>query len=373
MTQFMNPHPTVAGWTPLPSSPGAGPSSPVPPPMLSVVPRASAATNTTRHHCQRRPKQAYDILGDFYHNVSDHPSKRQRLELAERVRRIPGCEDYTSTNVSGYFSRKRQTARASDEARRHPGSPALPTSKESPAQILYPSLTKGPRVIPLLEVLLSEDPNPSDEIATIWAERLGYQAKAKDILTFARLRSARKPHSPPPLPSSFSTMPPLPRLPPFSAPRTQASHLPTPSTSPEPASLPTSPVVGNTGIIDRIAAASSMREEEDELDSDEDMELDSDSDSEVEVPLSAVVAHTPTVLPSHVQHDLVTSLQKVFSQPRPPPGENDATTPRSFAQLSRWIGGQDQTATALLDEIEKGKYAHLGLKPAASSAAPPRT
>ena len=101
------------------------------------------------------------------------------------------------------------------------------------------------------------------------------------------------------------------------------------------------------------------------------VELESDTDSEVEVPLSARVAHRPPALPSHVQSDLVTSLQKVFSQPRPPPG-NDATAPRSFAQLSRWIGGQDQAATALLDGITQGKYAHLGLKPPASSAAPPR-
>ena len=67
------------------------------------------------------------------------------------------------------------------------------------------------------------------------------------------------------LPPTFSTMPPLPRLLPFSAPRTQASHLPTPSTSPEPTSLPTSPVVENTGIIGRIAADVSVKEEVDEL------------------------------------------------------------------------------------------------------------
>ncbi|KAM5533381.1 hypothetical protein V8D89_012931 [Ganoderma adspersum] len=365
MTHFITPPSTVAGWTPLPSSPGAGPSSIVLPPI------ASAATHSTQQHRKRRPPAAYEILSDFYYSVTDRPSRKERLELAEKVRRIPGCEDYKSADVTKYFTCKRQNmARASDGARHQPDS-TTPQASAASAKILYPSLMRGPKSIQRLEVLLRDDPDPSEEIAVIWAERIGYQAKAKDILTYAKLSRVRKPHSPPPPPSTFSTMPPLPQLPSFSAPRTQASHLPTPSTSPEPASLPTSPLVANHGIIGRITATISVKEEVDELESDEDMELDSDSDSEVEVPLSATVAHPPPVLPSWVQHDLVTSLQKVFSQPRPPSG-NDATTPRSFAQLSRWIGGQDQAATALLDGITKGRYAHLGLEPAASSAAPPR-
>nr|VWO94508.1 Efflux pump membrane transporter [Ganoderma boninense] len=374
MNQFTNPHPTFAGWTPLPSSPGAGPSSPVPPPILNGVPTASAATNSTRQHRNRLPKDAYKILRNFYNDVTSKPSKSQRIELAEKVRStVRGCEDYSSRDVSGYFTGRRKRKTTTDKARQEPEPTALSASEASPAQILYPSLAKGPTVIPRLEVLLEDDPDPSEEIAAIWAEQLRYHAKAKDILTFAKLRRARKLHSPTLPPPTFSTMPPLHRLLPSSAPRTQASHLPTPSTSPEPTSLPTSPVVENTGIIGRIAADVSVKEEVDELDSDSDMELDSDSDSEVEVPLSATVAHMPTAIPSHVQHDLVTSLQKVFSQPRPPPGGNDATAPRSFAQLSRWIGAQDQATTAFLEEISQGKYAHLGLKPAASSAAHPRT
>lgn len=67
---------------------------------------------------------------------------------------------------------------------------------------MYPSLTRGPKSIQRLEVLLRDDPDPSEEIAAIWAERIGYQAKAKDILTYAKLCRVRKPHSPPPVSST---------------------------------------------------------------------------------------------------------------------------------------------------------------------------
>ncbi|KAI1788635.1 hypothetical protein LXA43DRAFT_629936 [Ganoderma leucocontextum] len=358
----MNPPSTVSGWTPLPSSLVAGPSSNVPP-LSNAGTSASATTNNKK----RRPQAAYDILGAFYRDVTDRPTKQERLKLAEQVRGIPGCEDYKSTDVSGYFSRKRKAdARASNQPEL-----ATPPVAMTKAKILYPSLARGPKSLQRLEVLLGDDPDPSAEIAAIWAERIGYNAKAKDILTYARLRRAQKVHAPLSPSSPVSTMPALPRLPPFSAPRTQASHLPTPSISPEPASLPTSPVVESPGISGRITATISVKEEEDELESDEDMDLE-DSDSEIEVPLSTMVAHASTALQSRVQNDVVTSLQKAFLQPRSPL-ENDASAPRSFAQFSRWIGGQDQAATALLDEISKGTYAHLGLKPGALSGPPPRT
>ena len=60
---------------------------------------------------------------------------------------------------------------------------------------------RGPKSIQRLEVLLRDDPDTSEEIAVIWAERIGYQAKAKDILTYAKLCRVRKPHSVPPVSS----------------------------------------------------------------------------------------------------------------------------------------------------------------------------
>ena len=64
---------------------------------------------------------------DFYRHVTDRPTKQQRIELAEQVRHIPGCEGYTSADVTGYFSRKRQAMAArppSDEARHQPDTAA---------------------------------------------------------------------------------------------------------------------------------------------------------------------------------------------------------------------------------------------------------
>ena len=87
MTQFISPPSTVAGWTPLPSSPGAGPSSIVLPPI------ASAATNSTQQHRnKRRPPAAYEILSGMClfetylissHIVDAHPSTTTVLALLD--------------------------------------------------------------------------------------------------------------------------------------------------------------------------------------------------------------------------------------------------------------------------------------------------
>ena len=100
------------------------------------------------------------------------------------------------------------------------------------------------------------------------------------------------------------------------------------------------------------------------------LDSDSDSDSGIEVPLSTTVGRTSFAIPDRVQHDLISSLHKVFSQSRPPP-EKNAMAPRSFAQLSQWMRPQGQAASSLLHEISKGTYVHLGLKPGAPTAPAP--
>ncbi|KAM5536475.1 hypothetical protein V8D89_009911 [Ganoderma adspersum] len=52
------------------------------------------------------PKAAYDILKEYFFNVNRYPKKHERLELAARVNRVPGCppDAYTANNVQGYFA-----------------------------------------------------------------------------------------------------------------------------------------------------------------------------------------------------------------------------------------------------------------------------
>ena len=61
-------------------------------------------------------------LADYYNRVSTHPKKDERVALAERIRRIPGCEDYNEAKVNNYFANRR----TADKAR--PGQRAGPTS-----------------------------------------------------------------------------------------------------------------------------------------------------------------------------------------------------------------------------------------------------
>ena len=69
----------------------------------------------------------------FFHNVTEYPSRQQKVALAERVAKIPGCEGYTHARVQAYFKdkrkqRHRRAARCGDEpvSQSPPASPAPP-------------------------------------------------------------------------------------------------------------------------------------------------------------------------------------------------------------------------------------------------------
>lgn len=259
-------------------------------------------------------------LADYYNRVSTHPKKDERTALAERIRRIPGCEDYNEAKVNNYFANRR----TADKAR--PGQRAGPTSSGDIRQLsrrpfwhkthtdfdicaVYPSLLRHPNILPLVEACLKDIPEPSEEIAEIMATKIGHRVKFLDILTYAKLRREQggilpvpppttvpsvstgpgplaRPTYPSPGSLRYAQQPPVPnplhqhppgaqilhpalRLPPFerSTPPLVRSQLPTPasSTSPEPRS----PV-----------AASKWGKVEVEEDDDEDVkdELDSDDD-----------------------------------------------------------------------------------------------
>lgn len=66
----------------------------------------STLESDAHHAC---PYRAF--VTDFYSNVTTHPKKNQRIELAEQVARISGYADYTEANVSHYFASLRKADR----------------------------------------------------------------------------------------------------------------------------------------------------------------------------------------------------------------------------------------------------------------------
>ena len=160
---------------------------------------------------------------DFFYRVNKYPTREQREQLVEQIRRVPNCEDYSMDKLRVYFSGKRQTHRhTTDEhlappprGTRKPKKSAthtISTTLTSSASIraslklplvdlqltdgrfplVYPSLVKDVIILPMLEVLLAEEPNPSHELAAIWADRVGHGIQTGDILTYARLRTVNR-------------------------------------------------------------------------------------------------------------------------------------------------------------------------------------
>ncbi|KAL7277350.1 hypothetical protein ACG7TL_009209 [Trametes sanguinea] len=240
-------------WTPLSmmsASMGPAPLSPT---------EQSPSARPGRYAQRRRyPSAAYDLLIEFYDNHPTKYPKKDELELlAARIRALPRCEDYTAEKASTYIAGRRQNK---GDAVRGRGPKA---SASSSAQILYPSLANHASVVAKLDVLLNETPEPSAELARIWANRLGRGVAPEDILTYADLKRIQRDHgnsAGPPRQRDHSNSAGLPRVP------TASSQLPTPesSTSPEPHSTPTSPVVETSwGKVD------SEDEVKDELQDDE--------------------------------------------------------------------------------------------------------
>lgn len=123
--------------------------------------------------------------------------------------------------------------------------------------------------MPLVDACLTDYPDPTPEMAELIAQQVGHGVKLIDIINYAKCRKAQSGTSPPPPSNTFNGSqgslrcdppPPAPNaahqhppgarlqipfeLPPFRR-SPPLSQLPTPasSTSPEPRSQPTSPVV----------------------------------------------------------------------------------------------------------------------------------
>ncbi|KAI0676501.1 hypothetical protein C8Q78DRAFT_26500 [Trametes maxima] len=192
------------GWTPLPlPSPGAGPSQPtvgiLSLPSTSATPSAGARPSTGRNAPRKRlPQEAYELLTDYYDNVNQYPQRSECIMLADRIRKMPGCDDYTPDKVKQYFGTKRYTkgntrartgTKPSGQPRDVKPQVAQHQAFVNSAHILYPSLASEPSILSKLDILLSETPDPTPNVAQIWASRLA--VVAADIITYAELRRAQ--------------------------------------------------------------------------------------------------------------------------------------------------------------------------------------
>ncbi|KAI1782082.1 hypothetical protein LXA43DRAFT_1053300 [Ganoderma leucocontextum] len=148
---------------------------------------------------RRLRPEAYAILNDYFVNVSQWPDPTDQEELAEQVRRVPGCEFYTTRQVYSYFAnnrakviknvgtdvvlptgiKKRRSRRKASQADVDPG-PSLQTMSDADPD----------SVLSKLNVLLDDEPDPSPEVVEIWAESLGHAVVPEHILTYAFLRRA---------------------------------------------------------------------------------------------------------------------------------------------------------------------------------------
>ncbi|KAI0366804.1 hypothetical protein BV20DRAFT_981717 [Pilatotrama ljubarskyi] len=311
-------------WTPLPTaSISAGATDLavhtqiIPTPSASLCTGARGGRNAPR---KRYPQEVYDILTDYYNNVTKNPKRYERESLAMRIKCLPGCADYTQEKVQHYFAGKRQAEKHKAQSQAQTQKPPVQPGSSTSGHILYPSLVNDPSVLPKLDVLLNETPNPSLVVANIWASRLGGGVLMGDIITYAELRRAQeRPES-----ATRVVVP------------SSRSQLPTPesSTSPEPHSTPTSPVVETSwGKVEQV----------DEVK--HELESEYEDDESVEPKFDPGATHIPDAR----LHVIAEELNKALTMPPSPIGEH-ARPPKTFEDLSQWFK-QQHAATAFLESI----------------------
>ncbi|KAI0631062.1 hypothetical protein C8Q77DRAFT_180994 [Trametes polyzona] len=288
-----------------------------PPPPLSATPSVRGAR-------KRYPQAVYDIFTEYYNNVNPRPSFTECATLADRARRIKGAEDCTADKVQAYFKTKyKRTRKPGDPPASSGRSAYMPhqiNAPQSASDILYPTLLTDPSILANIRVLLHETPKPKADVAKIWASRLGRGVYYKDIITYAKLRLAREEPGNPTM--RLHTSPP--------------SQLPTPesSTSPEPRSTPTSPVVetswGKTesdeDVKDELDESDYESEEEEEVDEAETKWQPPKEEAPVPDPRAALIAD---------------ALYKGLTKPPPSPTAPNGRPPKTIKELCQWFKEQE--------------------------------
>lgn len=90
-------------------SPDAGPSKH---PLSRRLPQeAYAVLNGVCSRHQSTHTSLSLIHADYYYNVTNRPTKPQRMELIRQIHKIPGCDWYTEGNVQRFAASKRKAQR----------------------------------------------------------------------------------------------------------------------------------------------------------------------------------------------------------------------------------------------------------------------
>ncbi|KAI0347168.1 hypothetical protein BDW22DRAFT_502181 [Trametopsis cervina] len=164
-----------------PSKPIAGPSKQ---PSISSEPIVMQTfplePDSASYRRQRRklPQEAYSILSNYFHTVSQDPDIHARRQLLAEIHKIPGADWYTSATLSQWFVSKR--ARMPVEQRRHIDGGI------STDDILWPSFNAS--TIDMLRVLLDDTPSPTDAHFNVWSRTL--RVERSHLLNWVQLYQA---------------------------------------------------------------------------------------------------------------------------------------------------------------------------------------
>ncbi|KAI0048824.1 hypothetical protein FA95DRAFT_1678035 [Auriscalpium vulgare] len=202
-------------------------SADVHPPLEQTPSGSVATTSTAPPQPDRKPRahtrlsaRAVKYLIDFYNDVNNYPTRREKEHLVKKVKEIDDCE-YDMFKLDNWFnSRRSRYPRAQNTM-----------DKKNTASILYPSITEEHMLS--INHLLIDTPYPNEQHLAMWANSLGvdsghlavyvaqYRADKLGAATYWRstINSAAE---------DTTGIHDAERM------RRQAAHLPTPAVSPEP-------------------------------------------------------------------------------------------------------------------------------------------
>ncbi|TFK83732.1 hypothetical protein K466DRAFT_665632 [Polyporus arcularius HHB13444] len=261
----------------------------------------------------RLPNEAYDILNDYYLSMSPWPDEPARIALAERVKRIPGCQHYTPSHVYSYFANTRRRGERSGGRRK----------------ITYPLQEAAYSVEQELDALLRVNPDPSREVAAIWAEKLGCGAAPEYILTYAFLWARQ---------ISSQTL--------LKAP----AQLPTPDPSLSPELQ--SPI---SQLLPRAPSEKSERPEHNETAAGNAYAEHEKARAADPVLMAALNAGTTVTMTE--DECLARALQSTLERSM----GVSTKMPRTFAELSVWIENSGGEATRFIEYLRMGLFNGFGL------------
>ncbi|KAF9012673.1 hypothetical protein BDQ17DRAFT_1344415 [Cyathus striatus] len=233
---------------------------------------ASASGSKNSRRSSRLSGKGVQILKDYLaqHINEGYPSLDDRRELRDKIRKLPGLDEYPLVNVNNWFQRhlpddvkaisapSKLHGKAGPEKRKVSGPPAPPTPISK-----YPSLTLDSAKH--LSILAQAQPNPPAEVILTWALLLN--AQAQDVTAWLQANCSPPPPTPSTIPLSLtpSGMPSTPfmQVPPVHTPMDvqspqgrPASYTPTTMTVPivpfpvKRSSVPVSSMADSTMDVD---------------------------------------------------------------------------------------------------------------------------